>query len=99
MGKSEIRGKKDVYIADDIAVLAKDKEGMKGMMDKLEKYLDEIGMELKTGKTKIMKCRKGGVNRRNFIGGREIEEVKEFKYLGYVIRYIMIVRKCISEIE
>lgn len=60
MGKSEIRGKKDVYIADDIAVLAKDEEGMKGMMGKLERYLDEIGMELKTGKTKIMKCRKGG---------------------------------------
>lgn len=60
MGKSEIRGKKDVYIADDIAVLAKDEEGMKGMMGKLERYLHKIGMELKTGKTKIMKCRKGG---------------------------------------
>lgn len=40
---SEIRGKKGVYIADDIAVLAEDEERMKGMMGKLERYLDEGG--------------------------------------------------------
>lgn len=39
---SEIRGKKGVYIADDIAVLAEDEERMKGIMGKLERYLDEI---------------------------------------------------------
>lgn len=56
-------GERKVYTlayADDIAVLAEDEEGMKGVMGKLERYLDEIGMELNTEKTKIMRCRKGG---------------------------------------
>lgn len=54
-------GERKVYTlayADDIAVLAEDEERIKG--GKLERYLDEIGMELNTGKTKIMRCRKGG---------------------------------------
>lgn len=45
--------------ADDIAIMAEDEEGMKGIMGKLEKYLEEKGMELNVGKTKIMRCRKG----------------------------------------
>lgn len=56
-------GERKVYTlayADDIAVLAEDEEGMKRVMSKLERYLDEIGMEVNTGKTKIMRCRKGG---------------------------------------
>lgn len=46
--------------ADDIAVIAEDEEEMKGIMGKLDKYLEEKGMELNVGKTKIMRCRKGG---------------------------------------
>lgn len=66
--------------------MAEDEEEMKGIMGKLEKYLEKKGMELNVGKTKIMRCRKG-----RKIGWRwkrrEVEEVKEFKYLGYVIKY------------
>lgn len=43
----------------DIAIMVEDEEGMKGIMGKLEKYLEEKGMELNVGKTKIMRCRKG----------------------------------------
>ncbi|KMQ90718.1 hypothetical protein RF55_9492 [Lasius niger] len=39
--------------ADDIAVLAEDEEGLKGMMGKLEGYLDGKGLELNTGKSKV----------------------------------------------
>lgn len=59
--------------ADDIAIMAEDEEGMKGIIGKLEKYLEKKGMELNVGKTKIMRCRKG-----RKIGwrwkGREVEE-------------------------
>lgn len=62
-------GERKVYtLTYDIAVLAEDEEGMKGVMGKLERYLDEIGMELNTGKTKIMRCRKGGGKWRNIDG-------------------------------
>lgn len=56
-------GERKIYTlayADDIAVMAEDEEEMKGIMDKLDKYLEEKGMELNVGKTKIMRCRKGG---------------------------------------
>lgn len=33
---------------------------MKGMMGKLEGYVDERGLELNVEKTKIMMCRKAG---------------------------------------
>lgn len=56
-------GDRKVYTlayADDVAVLAEDEEGMRGMMAKLDKYMDGKGLEVNIGKTKIMRCRRGG---------------------------------------
>ena len=46
--------------ADDVAVLAEDEEGLKGLMAKLETYVDGKEFEVNVGKTKVMRCRKGG---------------------------------------
>lgn len=52
-----------IYIlayADDVAVMAEDEDGIRGLMDRMERYLDEKGLELNTEKTKMLRCRKGG---------------------------------------
>lgn len=41
-------------------LLTKYKEGLRGMIGKLERYLDRKGLELNVEKTKVMRCRKGG---------------------------------------
>ena len=74
--------------ADDVAVVAEDEEGMKGMMGKLERYMDRKGLHLNVGKSKIMRCRRGGGRWRRVVWrwkGKEVEEVKTFKYLGYTL--------------
>lgn len=45
---------------DDIVLLAEEEDEMRSMMGRLEGYLGRKGLELNTGKTKIMRFRKGG---------------------------------------
>lgn len=66
MGKVKWRGVKlwegRVYTlayTDDIILLAKEEDEIKSMIGRLEGYLDKKGLELNTGKTKIMRFRKG----------------------------------------
>lgn len=57
-------------------------------MRSLEKYVDEKGLEVNVGKTQAMRCRKGGGRQKKMVWkrkGKVIEEVKKFKYLGYVL--------------
>lgn len=58
------------------------------MMERMENYLDQKGLELNTEKTKIIRFRKGG-RRMGKIKwrwkGKRIKEVREFRYLGYVV--------------
>lgn len=44
---------------DDIVLLAEEEDEIRSMMGRLEEYLDKKGLELNTGKTKIMRFRKG----------------------------------------
>ena len=46
--------------ADNVAVLGEDEEGMRGMIAKLERYMDGKGLQVNVDKTKIMRCRRGG---------------------------------------
>jgi len=46
--------------ADDIVLLAEDKEGMRSMIARLEGYMEKKRLELNVNKTKIMRFRKGG---------------------------------------
>ncbi|XP_067217103.1 LINE-1 retrotransposable element ORF2 protein [Linepithema humile] len=90
-GGVKLRGRKiySLAYADDMVLIAEEEEEMKGMMERLERYLDRKNLELNTEKTKIMRFRKGGGRWRKKVWrwkGKIIEEVKEFRYLGYIIQ-------------
>ncbi|XP_067212233.1 golgin subfamily A member 6-like protein 6 [Linepithema humile] len=90
-GGVKLRGRKvySLAYADDMVLIAEEEEEMKGMMEKLERYLDRKNLELNTEKTKIMRFRKGGGRWKKKVWrwkGKTIEEVKEFRYLGYIIQ-------------
>lgn len=54
-------GKVDVLAyADDVVLLAKEEDEMRGMIRTLDRYISGKGLEVNTRKTKIMRCRKGG---------------------------------------
>ncbi|XP_011874237.1 PREDICTED: uncharacterized protein LOC105565552, partial [Vollenhovia emeryi] len=46
--------------ADDVAVVAESEGGMTRMIERLEEYMEEKGLEVNVEKTKIVRCRKGG---------------------------------------
>jgi len=61
---------------------------MKGMLKTSEKYVDQKGLEVNVDKPKVMRCRRGGGRQRKIVWKwkrKEIEEVKKYKYLGYVM--------------
>ncbi|XP_076278429.1 uncharacterized protein LOC143208167 [Lasioglossum baleicum] len=84
-------GDRKVYTlayADDIAMLAEDEEGMRGMIRTLERYLDGKKLQLNAEKSKVMRCRKGGGRWKKVTWrwkGKAIEEVGEYRYLGYTL--------------
>ncbi|XP_053596269.1 uncharacterized protein LOC128668125 [Microplitis demolitor] len=72
--------------ADDVALVADTEEELRGMLKELEIYTEENKMEVNVKKTKILICRNGGRKKKGkkwMYKGSEVEEVKEFKYLGY----------------
>lgn len=71
--------------ADDVVVVADDREGLKDMPQSLEKYTTKNQLEVNTTKTKIMIFRKGGKRKeegRWTFKGNRIEIVNGYKYLG-----------------
>lgn len=77
-----------IEYADDIVLIAEEEEGLRDMIRGVKKYLAEKKLELSVGKSKVMVFRnKGGREKERFWwwGGERIEEVKEYKYLGYVM--------------
>jgi len=67
--------------------LTKEQE-TKALVGRLEKFLDEKGLELNVEKTKIMRFRKRGERKKKLDCWmrKKIEEVKKFKYLGYSLK-------------
>jgi len=75
--------------ADDLVLLAKNKESMKKIMRRLERYLRDKNLQLNAEKSKMLCFRKRGGRRRRvkwMWKGKRTEEVSEFKYLGYVLK-------------
>ena len=67
-------------------MLARSQEGLQEMMDRLNETSTEYGMRINIKKTKVMKISKGEETTVNIrIEGKEIEQVKEFCYLGSLI--------------
>jgi hypothetical protein len=75
--------------ADDVVLLAEEEGDMSSLIDRLERYLEEKGLKLNVEKLKILWFGKGG-GRKKKVNCRwkrkALEEVKEFKYLGYVFQ-------------
>ncbi|XP_076645565.1 uncharacterized protein LOC143355013 [Halictus rubicundus] len=89
-GGGKLGGRK-VYTlayADDVAMVAEDEEGMRGMMRGLERYLEDRKLQLNAEKSKMMRCRRGGGRWKKITWrwkGKVLEKVSEFRYLGYII--------------
>src|SRR6218665_1542758 len=67
-------------------MVANSQKGLQAMMDRLDRTSREYGMKINIKKTKILKISKGKETMvRINIGVKEIEQVKEFCYLGSVI--------------
>lgn len=86
----KVKGKKifSLAYADDIAIVAEEEVGMKGMIKTLEGYVEQKGLEVNVEKTKVMRCRRGGGRQKKIVWkwrGKEVEEVKKYKYLGYTM--------------
>lgn len=85
-------GEDRVYIlayADNMVLLAANEEEMRSMVERLEEYLERKRLELNTEKSKMMRVRRGSerLGKRDWRWkGKRIEEVKEFKYLVYVMQ-------------
>lgn len=86
----KVKGKKifSLAYADDIAIVAEEEVGMKGMIKTLEGYVEQKGLEVNVEKTKVMRCRRGGGRQKKIVWkwrGKEVEEVKKYKYLSYTM--------------
>ena len=67
-------------------MMSRSQEGLQEMMDRLNTISTEYGMKINIKKTKVLKISKGEETVvRIHIGGKEIEQVKEFCYLGSMI--------------
>ncbi|XP_067209950.1 uncharacterized protein [Linepithema humile] len=89
----EVRlGEKRIYTsayADDIVMMAENEEEMGSMIERLEGYLERKRLELNMSKTKILRFRKGGGRMGKKVWrwrGKVMEEVEEYKYLGYTLK-------------
>ena len=73
--------------ADDLIFLSLSEVGLNNMLHKLSKYNEENGIELNVGKTKCMTFNKTGRLVRRLFKYRDenIESVREYKYLGFLI--------------
>jgi len=75
--------------ADDLAILAETEKEMKKVTKYLEKYFKRKELEVNAEKSKMMVCSKGmsRTKREWKWKDQDIEEVSEFKYLGYTFNY------------
>lgn len=82
-------GRRRIYslaYADDLAILATEQYELKRMIKSLERYFQEKEMMLNVEKSKVLVFSKkdGNKNKKQWKWqGENIEEVQEFKYLGY----------------
>jgi len=75
--------------ADVLILLAKNEEGIKETMKRLEEYLRNKNVQLNAEESKVLCFRKGEGRRRRvkwIWKGKRIEGVSKFKYLGYVVK-------------
>ena len=68
----------------DINGLAREKEDLAKLVERLNKASTAYGMEISAEKTKLMTNNSGGINTEIKVNGQKLETVTSFKYLGSV---------------
>ena len=77
---------KDVRFAHDQAMVAYSEAGLQRLMDSLSAKCLEYDMKIHVKKTKVMKISRRENDSLNItINGQEVEQVRQFKYLGSLI--------------
>lgn len=75
--------------ADDLVLLAKSADSLRVMISRLEQYCDISGLTVNLDKSKIMIFRNGtgkyAANERWYYKKKEIEIVREYTYLGFLV--------------
>ena len=78
-----------IVYADDTVLVATTEVGMKETLRRYKKYVERKGLTVNTEKFKVLNYESGrgrGRRRREWRWGEEkLEEVKEMKYLGYIV--------------
>ena len=73
----------DVRFADDQGMVANTESGLQKIMDRLSATAEEYRMKINIKKTKVMRVSKSGGGKVSvMLEGREVEQVRNFKYLG-----------------
>jgi len=75
----------DLDFADDIALLDDTWEGMRELTGNIEKEAASVGLRINADKTKLMIAGNMGTSQTITAGGKQIEEIEDFCYLGSVI--------------
>ena len=74
----------DLDFADDLALLSHQHQQMQNKTSQLETISAQIGLSIHTGKTKLLKINTTN-NSPITLGGKELEEVEAFTYLGSIV--------------
>ena len=85
MGKGFKCGEVEVSVlmyADDVVLVAENSGDMKAMLKEVDKIAEEYGLAFSMTKSKILRWGKSDVKEEWYLGGGQIEQVKEIKYLG-----------------
>ena len=73
----------DVRFADDQGMVADTENGLQKIMERLSATAEEYRMKINIKKTKVMRVSKSGGGRVSImLEGKEVEQVRNFKYLG-----------------
>jgi len=75
----------DLRFADDIDGIAGSEQELHDLVTSLDKTSARFGMEISAEKTKIMSNSEQPLQANISAGGKELEKVKQFKYLGSII--------------
>ena len=79
-----------IMYADDTVLFANSKEGLQKCLDSLQLYCDKWKLQVNADKTKVLVFANRKINKANInftIGGKNVEIVDEFKYLGVKLSY------------
>ena len=86
--------------ADDLVLMSTSQKGLQKCLDNLNEYCKKWGLSINVDKTKTMIREKGIskiTNRQFSIAGEPIENIKSYKYLGFMVSYNGSFKQCIDD--